>query len=243
MDNLLNKLNILNNLINDTKYNHSEIDYIIPLIKSYLKKIAIKNNPNLKILCHIGFQNEIIIHNDFLGNIEDTDNFWLLVIDKKVLYELNYDKFSYQLCKIINNSPVLSIIGFPKQKYIYIARSGLGAFRQYRDLCPRKLLPKSNPNNNILVNGEISLDNQNYGILDLINENNVLYELGVMKMLAIAEGRASFFPCFFKTWSWETASGQLICEEAGCSVMEIETNKPLTYNINKLENEYFIIKN
>ena len=71
--------------------------------------------------------------------------------------------------------------------------------------------------------------------------DNVYSEFGVKKMLSIAEGRAKLFPCLYKTKTRETAAAQLICEEAGCSVLETDTKKPLTYHLNKYQNSHFIV--
>jgi hypothetical protein len=243
MDNLLYRLTILNDLIRDVRREHSEIGFVTPMIKSYLKRMAIEIDSDLKIIFSFEGQNELIIHNDFLGDNDDNFNYWTIVIDNKDLYENNYEKFSYQLCKIRDGIPIFSVIGIPKQQVIYIARKGLGSFRKWKDLCPKKMRARVF-NNRILINGNVSLENQNYGILDLINENDLgdIYpEEGVKKMLSIAEGRANFYPCLYKTKTWETCSAQLICEEAGCSVLEVETKKSLTYNINKRENVHFVV--
>lgn len=243
MDNLLHKLNILNDLIRDIRQSHHEIDFVIPMIKSYLKRMAIEIDDNLKIIFSYDNTNELITNNNFLGNENDNVNYWLITIDNKDLYKNNYKKFSYQLCKIRNGIPIFSIIGLPELRLIYFARKGLGSVRQWKNLCPKRLKARV-LNKRILINGNVSLENQNYSILDLINESNlddVFPEQGVQKMLAIAEGRANFFPCLYKTKTWETAAAQLICEEAGCCVLEVDTKRQLTYNVNKDENAHFVV--
>lgn len=241
MDNLLYRLNILNDLIKDIRSDHNEIEYIIPMTKAYLQRIAVQIDSNIKILFSYEEINDVIIHNDFLGNTQDDLNYWNIIIDNKDLYENKYERFSYQLCKIKNGIPMLSIIGLPQSQLVYLAKKGIGSFRQWKNLCPKKI--KSSPlNNKVLINGNVSLENQNYGILDLIDSlDNVYSEFGVKKMLSIAEGRAKLFPCLYKTKTRETAAAQLICEEAGCSVLETDTKKPLTYHLNKYQNSHFIV--
>ncbi len=43
------------------------------------------------------------------------------------------------------------------------------------------------------------------------------------------------------TMEWDTAAGQAIVEQAGGSVIDIQTKKPLRYNKRNLLNSFFIV--
>jgi len=62
-----------------------------------------------------------------------------------------------------------------------------------------------------------------------------------LKLCLVAEGRADIYPRTGPTMEWDTAAGQAIAENAGCKVMQYETNEPLIYNKENLLNPWFVV--
>lgn len=63
----------------------------------------------------------------------------------------------------------------------------------------------------------------------------------ILKMIEIAKGSIDIYPRFDQmTKEWDIAAGQIILEEAGGSVIDSRTNKPVTYNKESLNNPPFI---
>ena len=62
-----------------------------------------------------------------------------------------------------------------------------------------------------------------------------------LKLCLVAEGKADVYPRFGPTMEWDTAAGQAIVEQAKGTVMETETNEPLSYNKSNLLNPFFIV--
>ena len=56
----------------------------------------------------------------------------------------------------------------------------------------------------------------------------------------LAEGALDIFPRFGATSEWDTASGQIILEEAGGQILQADTLKPMIYNKESLINPSFI---
>lgn len=56
----------------------------------------------------------------------------------------------------------------------------------------------------------------------------------------IAEGSADVYPRIGKTMEWDTAAPQIIIEEAGGSLLQLESRLPLFYNKADLSNPDFI---
>jgi 3'(2'), 5'-bisphosphate nucleotidase len=63
-----------------------------------------------------------------------------------------------------------------------------------------------------------------------------------LKFCLIAEGKADIYPRYGPTMEWDTAAGQIIVEEAGGEVVEINTGRPLRYNKENLLNPWFIVR-
>ena len=63
-----------------------------------------------------------------------------------------------------------------------------------------------------------------------------------LKFFDLALGKADVYPRFAPTMEWDIAAGQAILEALGGSVIDINTNEPLTYNKESLFNPPFIAK-
>jgi 3'(2'), 5'-bisphosphate nucleotidase len=49
------------------------------------------------------------------------------------------------------------------------------------------------------------------------------------KFVALAKGEIDLFPRFGPSHEWDTAAGQIIIEEAGASLLALDTLQPLAY--------------
>ena len=63
-----------------------------------------------------------------------------------------------------------------------------------------------------------------------------------LKFCLIAEGSADVYPRLGPTMEWDTAAAQAIVEQAGKSVLNLETLRPLKYNKESLLNPHFIVE-
>ncbi|MBN1685180.1 MAG: 3'(2'),5'-bisphosphate nucleotidase CysQ [Spirochaetales bacterium] len=75
-----------------------------------------------------------------------------------------------------------------------------------------------------------------HGKADLVNAGSSL------KICLVAEGAADVYPRFGPTMEWDVAAGQIIAEEAGCTVTDADTHERLRYNKPNLLNPYFIVE-
>ena len=76
-----------------------------------------------------------------------------------------------------------------------------------------------------------------------LSKNNIskVIRLGSsLKLCALAEGKIDIYPRFNGTKEWDTAAAHIVCNEAGCKVLDIETNKELIYNKESIKNNFFI---
>ncbi len=77
---------------------------------------------------------------------------------------------------------------------------------------------------------------QEHGEVEFISAGSSL------KLCLIAEGKADIYPRTGPTMEWDTAAGQAIAENAGCKVLQYDTNEPLIYNKENLLNPWFVVR-
>jgi len=76
---------------------------------------------------------------------------------------------------------------------------------------------------------------QEHGEVEFISAGSSL------KLCLVAEGKADIYPRTGPTMEWDTAAGQAIAENAGCKVLQYDTNEPLSYNKENLLNPWFLV--
>jgi 3'(2'), 5'-bisphosphate nucleotidase len=76
--------------------------------------------------------------------------------------------------------------------------------------------------------------------LEKLNNPNLISMGSALKFINIANGKADYYPRMIQIMEWDTAAGQIIIEEAGGSLVNANTGKPLTYNKPGMINPYFI---
>ncbi len=173
-------------------------------------------------------------------------------------------EFTVNIALIEDKKPVIGVIYSPVSKEIYFASKNKGSFKiQQHDviteinknekllidnliLAAKKLPLQKLPHKYTVVASRSHLSkeiNQHinklksiYGDVDTINVGSSI------KQCWVAEGKAHEYLRLGITMEWDTAAGQCILEQAGCSLIDLETNLPMRYNKENLKNNYFIAK-
>jgi 3'(2'), 5'-bisphosphate nucleotidase len=173
-------------------------------------------------------------------------------------------EFTVNIALVENNSPILGVIYSPVFKDLYFAAKGLGSFKVDRhDLIPvldtlhnlstdriillaKKLPSRSYPGVYTIVASRSHLSSETYAYIEKKriehNEVNIVNTGSSIKMCWVAEGLANEYPRFGPTMEWDTAAGQAILENAGCELVDFETNAPMQYNRPELKNKWFIAR-
>lgn len=74
-----------------------------------------------------------------------------------------------------------------------------------------------------------------HGTIEMVSKGSSL------KLCLVAEGKANTYPRLAPTMEWDTAAGQAICEQAGCTVINYHTQQPMQYNKEDLLNPWFVV--
>jgi 3'(2'), 5'-bisphosphate nucleotidase len=168
-------------------------------------------------------------------------------------------EFTVNIALIDNRAPVIGVIYAPVWNKLYFASNALGSFlAEAPELnaqvsleallkSAQKLPLQKTPATYTLVASRSHLSHEInermqqiksiYGEVDLIHAGSSI------KQCWVAEGRAHEYSRLGTTMEWDTAAGQCILEQAGCSLNTFDTNQPLNYNKENPENPFFIARN
>jgi 3'(2'), 5'-bisphosphate nucleotidase len=173
-------------------------------------------------------------------------------------------EFTVNIALIENTKPVIGVIYSPVSKEIYFGCRNNGSFKILQHdvvaeinkkepllidnliLLAKKLPLQQLPKNYTVVASRSHLSkelNQHidklknlYGNVETINVGSSI------KQCWVAEGKAHEYLRLGTTMEWDTAAGQCILEQAGCGLIDLDTNLPMRYNKENLKNSFFIAK-
>ncbi len=172
-------------------------------------------------------------------------------------------EFTVNIALVEDNIPKLGVIYSPVSKELYFAAKHEGAckvegknmealltennitfekIKQYS-----KKLPIINSRNSyVVVASRSHMSTETHQHIETLKLKHSAVEIvntgSSIKMCLVAEGVADEYPRYGPTMEWDTAAGQAILQEANCSLINFETNLPMTYNRVELLNPWFIAK-
>lgn len=165
-------------------------------------------------------------------------------------------EFTVNIALIEDHKPILGVIYVPALDDLYFSTIESGSFKLSNvteftstdEIISRSLkLPivdNSRPYTVVASRSHLSQETKNYiesleakhGKVECISKGSSL------KLCMIAEGSADCYPRFAPTMEWDTAAGQAICNHAGFSVIDWETQEEMKYNREELLNNWFLVK-
>ncbi|MDP6923905.1 MAG: 3'(2'),5'-bisphosphate nucleotidase CysQ [Candidatus Scalindua sp.] len=223
------------------------------IIENVLEQTATVNNSTVPILSEEG--KEISYEER-----KKWEYFWLVdPLDGTKEFVKRNGEFTVNIALIHKHKPVLGIIYIPVKDVFYFAAVNIGTYKLENseiltdDLSIEELLGKSQKlpldNNNktsFAVIGSRSHTSEEFSeFVERLNEKYENVEFissgSSLKLCLVAEGKADVYPRFGPTMEWDTAAGQAIVEQAEGTVIDTQTNEPLSYNKSNLLNPFFIV--
>lgn len=185
--------------------------------------------------------------------------FWLVdPLDGTKEFVKRNGEFTVNIALIYKSRPVLGVIYVPVTDVLYFAAEGVGAYKvgKTREACEyyvssesliakAEKLPLSHqhkrPYTVVASRSHMSKETEEYlGKLRANHGEIALLSGGSsLKFCLLAEGLADEYPRFGPTMEWDTAAGQAVVEQAGGTVINEDTGKPLVYNKENLLNPWF----
>ena len=194
------------------------------------------------------------------GNILDFNNrknlkhLWVVdPLDGTKEFIKKNNEFTVNISLIENSVPVIGVIYAPALNVLYFSEKKLGAYKVFitnldefdHSNALRIPLVKKFKEYKVLTSRS-HLNDNTLDYIDNLKVNNlkvVSVPMGSsLKFCLLAEGLADCYPRFSPCMEWDTAAGQIICDEAGFKVIDLKTMKPIVYNRENLINNYFIAK-
>lgn len=177
----------------------------------------------------------IVTEESQLASIPMEDFFIIDPLDGTQYFIDQTPHFAVLLALISGGRPVLGISYFPVSGLLFSAELGQGSFlngQKIKNEQTRKAL--------IAYSSGFHLKPQAQPLIEALNIQTVLNQESILKMCNMARGDADFYPRFGRTYEWDTASGQILLEEAGCGVVDVRTLEPLKYGKPDYLNHGFI---
>jgi 3'(2'), 5'-bisphosphate nucleotidase len=223
------------------------------IIESVLEQTITVNNSTVPILSEEGRETPY-------DERKKWEYFWLVdPLDGTKEFVKRNGEFTVNIALIHKHKPVLGIIYIPVKDVFYFAAINFGTYKLENseiltdDLSIEELIDKSqrlplnsNDKTTLTVIGSRSHTSEEFSeFVKRLNQRHENVEFissgSSLKLCLVAEGKADVYPRFGPTMEWDTAAGQAIVEQAKGTVMETETNEPLSYNKSNLLNPFFIV--
>lgn len=174
---------------------------------------------------------------------KEYDYMWLLdPLDGTKEFINRTDEFSINLALIHKGKAVMGYIHLPVFRKLYYAIHQKGAFETV-GMATRKLEAArfSLLDSGLKVVGSRShMDHKTKQYIDELDKPQLIALGSALKFISIATGEAHYYPRMIHIMEWDTAAGQILIEEAGGSLVDANTGKPLVYNKEVLTNPHFI---
>ena len=162
-------------------------------------------------------------------------------------------EFVVNIALIKEEKPVFGIIASPVARKVILGGRAIGkaylfSFDNLEESNKWESLMFLRKVNNPLV---IVSSRSHYSgnLLELVNTIEKKYgecaaaQMGsALKFFDLVTGKADIYPRYAPTMEWDIAAGQAIYEVLGGEILDVKTNKPLTYNKENLRNPHFIAR-
>jgi 3'(2'), 5'-bisphosphate nucleotidase len=145
------------------------------------------------------------------------------------------DEFTVNIALIYNNQPILGIVYAPALDLMYAGQIKKGAYKN-----GKRIFNRSKRKKLIAADSRHNSSKETVAFLNKYNVKKVIRAGSALKLCYLAEGKIDVYPRFNGTKEWDTAASHLICNEAGCKIIDIKTKKELIYHKRSIKNNFFI---
>lgn len=151
------------------------------------------------------------------------------------------DEFSVLIALIHEHEPVLGVVHAPALQKTWYASLGNGAYVQATQEEPQTLHTREPAELVTIVGSRSHAGDSLQEFLQQFAHYELISMGSILKACLVAEGNADYYPRLGLTSEWDTAAAQIIVEEAG-GVMADLNGEALKYNSkDSLLNPYFIV--
>ncbi len=189
----------------------------------------------------------------------DWDLYWLIdPLDGTKEYIKRNGEFTVNIALIKNQRPILGVVFAPALDLLYAAKKDFGSYKMsgmaryhitfeqdiknHGTVLP--ILTKDKSVRVVTSSSHLSPETEEF-IEQLKAKHQHVDTTAIgssLKLCAVAEGKADYYPRLAPTMEWDTAAGHAIVEQAGGLVLTASDDSSLAYNKQSLYNPWFIAK-
>ncbi|MES2963321.1 MAG: 3'(2'),5'-bisphosphate nucleotidase CysQ [Bdellovibrionota bacterium] len=153
--------------------------------------------------------------------------FWLVdPLDGTRDFVAKLDTFVVCIALVEDSKPNLGMIHSPVTGETWWAKKNLGAFGPNG----ARIGNERKHTTDLLAAGSRSIPTERMTMFyEHFQVSDVVRFGSALKFCKLAQGDFDLYPRFGPTHEWDTAAGQIIAEEAGCKVIDLATQAPMTY--------------
>lgn len=170
--------------------------------------------------------------------------FWLIdPLDGTKEFVKKNGQFTINVCLIHKTRPVLGMVYVPVEQALYYAVAGQGAFLELpgKPVCRLQCGEIRLSDKGLRIPCSLShINSDTKNFIQQFSEAELLPRGSALKFMMLATADADVYPRLAPTMEWDTAAPQIIVEEAGGIVLNVETREPLSYNKESLVNPGFV---
>ncbi len=151
-------------------------------------------------------------------------------------------EFTVNIALIHNGKPVLGVVFAPVLGEMYYAWKNGGSYMEKNGETTKLEAPAFGLTDEGLgvVASRSHLNEDTEAFVNALNQPVIVPKGSSLKFLILARGGAHVYPRLAPTMEWDTGAAHVVLTEAGGSVINHETKRPLEYNKENLLNPYFI---
>tara|TARA_Y100000590_G_C15680860_1_gene999722 strand:+ start:495 stop:1241 length:747 start_codon:yes stop_codon:yes gene_type:complete len=144
-------------------------------------------------------------------------------------------EFTINIALIENHKPILGVVYAPALNLLYSAQKGEGSYKNNK-----KIFNSSKREKLIGADSRYHSTDETIAFFNKFKINKIKRVGSALKLCYLAEGKIDVYPRFNGTKEWDTAASHIICSEAGCKLIDIETKSELLYNKKSIINNFFV---
>lgn len=184
---------------------------------------------------------------NFFSEPTDCEFYWVVdPLDGTLDFINKTDDFSVSIALMSHNRIILGLVYIPCAEICYYAVTGLGAFKQYKNLSKQKLLVKNNFNStniSLLAGRRSGFDLYKNYLSDAYNYEIITRGSCSIKCCLVADQVADIYMSLGSTSVWDLAAAHCILLESKAHVYDFELSE-VAYDVShRIINPKFIATN
>jgi len=167
---------------------------------------------------------------------KDWKKFWLVdPLDGTKDFLVKNNQFTVNIALIEDKKPILGVVLIPAEGLCYYAEKNKGAYKN-----GEKIYNKSARTALIGSDSNFHSTEETKAFYAKHNVKDIKRYGSALKFCKLAEGEIDLYARLNGTMEWDTAAGHIIMKEAGCTIIDLNNKKEITYNKKSSVNNFFV---